>query len=88
MDHQYLHVVNKMVNRIDENISESLEKIFPGDVALILDGGSHLSGSEGGEDTSPQQDSWESLVEKVERLIGARAILAEAANGEKREHSV
>ncbi|XP_042875039.1 A-kinase anchor protein 9-like isoform X4 [Penaeus japonicus] len=80
VDHQYLHVVNKMVNRIDENISESLEKIFPGDVALILDGGSHLSGSEGGEDTSPQQDGWESLVEKVERLIGARAILAEAAN--------
>lgn len=82
--HQYLHVANKVVNKIDKNINELLERIFPGDVALILDGGPHPSGSDGGGDTSRQQESWETLAEQVERLISARTRLAETTNGEQR----
>ncbi|XP_069996231.1 A-kinase anchor protein 9 isoform X5 [Penaeus vannamei] len=78
--HQYLHVANKVVNKIDKNINELLERIFPGDVALILDGGPPPSGSDGGGDTSRQQESWETLAEQVERLVSARTRLAETTN--------
>lgn len=83
--HEYLQVANKVVNKIDKNINELLERIFPGDIALILDGGSHQSGSDSGGNTSHQQDSWESLVEKVERLVNARTTLVETTNGEQQD---
>ncbi|XP_047489418.1 COP1-interactive protein 1-like isoform X3 [Penaeus chinensis] len=78
--HEYLHVVNKVVNKIDKNINELLERIFPGDIALILDGGPHQSGTDSGGNTSHQQDSLESLEEKVERLVNARTMLVETTN--------